>query len=132
MNFRAQISLIQFKFCVSSLAVNIISDILQRNRFFTPSQYTPLGQDKAFLAQILNKDIHLPKWDFMKFGQISEKIEKQVLADELQRMLRERNQDSDGALVVNKPAKLADSNWYEIFIYTLDPQHRFFNRVSDT
>ena len=93
--------------------------------------YCSLGQDKEFLRSVCEKRLHLPKWEYMQVGQIAVKIDKQTLANELQRMLVERNQDSDGALVVNGEKNLADVCWYETFIYTLDNQHRFFDRVSN-
>ena len=100
----------------------------QRNRFFSPSLYTPLGLNKDFQAKVTAGEIELPKWDWIKVGQIAEKVEKQVLADTLQAMLVERDMNSGGALVVNEKDNLADCFWYECFIHTLDPDHPFFDR----
>ena len=53
--------------------------------------YSTLGQDKEFMRKVCEQEIFLPKWDFMRVGQIAEKIDKQTLADELQRILHETN-----------------------------------------
>lgn len=90
--------------------------------------YSPLGQDKDFCAAVCEQEIDLPKWDYMKIGQISERIEKIELATELQHVLSDLGKDSNGRLVVNNKNKLAEVSWYENMLYTLAPGHRFFNR----